>query len=823
METPRIATIGLLLSVILIAWPVMGEPAGRPQGPSAGGSANVLLQEGLYAEEIEGDLDGAIKIYERVLVEAKDIEQAAAQATYRIGICFLKKGDKTQAARQFQQVIEKFPGQEALVAKTQEQLAKIQPAPVSHFGPVIERIIHSEESDKGFFYDLDAAKTFSPPEGLTRSSPPQEVMAWSRENGIDLVNDRGQVELADMIAVRVANKLWDSADPSKIASALKQTPHKSNISAQSDTTYVFETREGGSGILQILEKKDNNLRIRYKMLRAGKTPQQLTKLEPPPTGDFGPVVERVVYQGGSDYECLIDFESGKLFTFPENLKDLPTDDARVLSWLKENGIDAVGAMNGALPGLEGLLELVVQKMSGLGWDVTPRELVAEMGPRVAEMGPRQQPHKARIFAVGGLPFTYFFKTGQGGMGVLQMLELIKGDSPAVRIRYKMLRDTVLSGQLRSNLYEQLDYEVIQAIGGKYGGISSEGGAKNLYSNSHIYCVTSDWMLLTGGMGYYRNESDQPRTERVRLSGTSSPKQTLYDVAGRQMNTEIVQDKVRPGFYHIYWTPSEAIPPGQMFYYGWSNDQSRTLRQVAPVGQYALTMQNHFGDRVVETFFLVVPLNTNIVSRTEEFTARDTVGGFDVYYWSKEVPPNTEHKVDVILGVSHEQLAEIVRKAVLTISTCAESDPKVTRSLDTLYPLQDKPVVDALCKYLDSDTATVRRSAIFILWRGGFDGIAPAEEKLIKLCGHEENLTRGMAALALGQAKASAAYEILADKTQNDSDGYVRRCAAYALGLYGDKKAVPVLEKALEDKDPLVKGNAQAAITMLTELKDSEQK
>jgi len=388
-------------------------------------------------------------------------------------------------------------------------------------------------------------------------------------------------------------------------------------------------------------------------------------------------------------------------------------------------------------------------------------------------------------------------------------------------------DVVLAGpgpaETKTNLYERLPNEVLTHIGGKYGNVSAEAGAKSLYSNSHIYCVTSDWVLLTGGMGYYRNGSDQPRTERVRLSGTSSPKQTLYDVAGRQMNTEIVQDKVRPGFYHIYWTPSEAIPPGQMFYYGWSNDQSRTLRQVAPVGQYALTMQNHFGERVIETFFLVVPVNTSIISRTEDFTAKDTVAGFDVYYWSKEVPPNTDHKVDVTLGVSQEQLAEIVRKAVLTISTCAESDPKVAESLDSLKPFKDAPAINELCKYLESDTANVRRSAIFVLWRGGFKDIAPAEEKLIKLCGHEENFTRGMSLLALGAAKVAAGYEMLLDKTINDSDGYVRRCAAYALGLYGDKKAVPVLEKALEDKDPLVKNNAQAAITMLTELKDTEQK
>jgi prepilin-type processing-associated H-X9-DG protein len=116
-----------------------------------------------------------------------------------------------------------------------------------------------------------------------------------------------------------------------------------------------------------------------------------------------------------------------------------------------------------------------------------------------------------------------------------------------------------------------------------------------------------------------------------------------------MNIEIVQDKVRPNFYHIYWTPSEAIPPGQMFYYGWSNDQSRALQPAAGPGQYKLAMQNHFGERVTETFFLVVPVNTSIISRTEEFTAKDTVGGFDIYYWSKEVPQNTNNVVNISLA------------------------------------------------------------------------------------------------------------------------------------------------------------------------------
>ncbi len=79
----------------------------------------------------------------------------------------------------------------------------------------------------------------------------------------------------------------------------------------------------------------------------------------------------------------------------------------------------------------------------------------------------------------------------------------------------------------------------------------------------------------------------------------------------------------------------------------------------------------------------------------------------------------------------------------------------------------------------------------------------------------------MSAITLGEGKVSSSFETLTDMTLHDNDGYARRCAAYALGLYGDKKAIGVLEKALEDKDPMVKSNAQAAITMLTESKDKQ--
>ncbi len=729
METPRIATIGLLLSVILIAWPVVGEPAGRLKGPSAGESASALLQEGLYAEEIEGDLDAAIKIYQKVIADATELEQAAAQATYRIGMCHLKKGDKTEAAKYFNKLISEHPKQGTLVAKAQDQLAILGTPAEVPFG--------------------------STAASLYEKLPPEVIQFVGNKYGSICAEARAK-----------------------------------NLYSNSHIYYVtsdFVLLKGGMGYYHNLSDKALFNKIRL----CGTSEPNQTHYD---------IAGREMNTEIVPDKISSDFYH--IYWTPH--QPVPAGEMFYYGWCinKAKQLRPVSPQDPASSSAQ--YKLTMQNQFG-NRAIETFFLVVAAG---TELVSKSEDYTAKD-TIGGFDVYCFSK------------EVAEDANHQV--------DVVLAGpgpgpvETKANIYERLPNEVLTHIGGKYGNVSAEAGAKSLYSNSHIYYVTSDWMLLTGGMGYYRNGSDQPRTERVRLSGTNSPKQTLYDVAGRQMNTEIVQDKVRPNFYHIYWTPSEAIPPGQMFYYGWSNDQSRTLRQVAPVGQYALTMQNHFGERVIETFFLVVPVNTSIIRSTEEFTARDTVGDFDVYYWSKEVPPNTDHKVDVLLGVSPEQLREIVRKAVLTISTCTESDPKVTRSLDTLYPLQDTPVVNALCKYLDLDTATVRRSAIFILWRGGFDSIAPAEEKLIKLCGHEEALTRGMAALALGQAKVSAAYEILADKTLNDSDGYARRCAAYGLGLYGDKKAVPVLEKALQDKDPLVKNNAQAAITMLTELKDTERK
>ncbi len=88
-------------------------------------SPATLLQEALYAEETEGDLDKAITIYQQVLAESSPIQRIAAQATYQLGLCHLKKDEKEKAAEYFQQVVSNYPTQKNFSRQAGEQLEKL--------------------------------------------------------------------------------------------------------------------------------------------------------------------------------------------------------------------------------------------------------------------------------------------------------------------------------------------------------------------------------------------------------------------------------------------------------------------------------------------------------------------------------------------------------------------------------------------------------------------------------------------------------------------------------------------------------------------------
>lgn len=93
-------------------------------GEVRGQSVSVLLQKGIFAEETTGDLDAAIKIYEQILAQDQASRSHVVRAQYRLATCYLKKGQKVEAAAAFEKLIERFPEQKAHVAQARARLAE---------------------------------------------------------------------------------------------------------------------------------------------------------------------------------------------------------------------------------------------------------------------------------------------------------------------------------------------------------------------------------------------------------------------------------------------------------------------------------------------------------------------------------------------------------------------------------------------------------------------------------------------------------------------------------------------------------------------------
>src|SRR5438128_8803080 len=113
------------LAIAILILVLMGLPA-------AGQSTADLLQKGIYTQETVGDLDGAIKIYRQIVNSASHSRTYAAQAQYRLAQCLLKKGDKAEAAKAFEKLVQDFSEEKELVAKAREQMisdTKLLPIP----------------------------------------------------------------------------------------------------------------------------------------------------------------------------------------------------------------------------------------------------------------------------------------------------------------------------------------------------------------------------------------------------------------------------------------------------------------------------------------------------------------------------------------------------------------------------------------------------------------------------------------------------------------------------------------------------------------------
>ena len=88
-------------------------------------SASVLLEKAIYTEETVGDVDAAIKLYQDIIDTAQADRRAVAEAHYRLGMCCLKKDDKTSAIQALRTVLVEFPREKEIAQNAKIQLAEL--------------------------------------------------------------------------------------------------------------------------------------------------------------------------------------------------------------------------------------------------------------------------------------------------------------------------------------------------------------------------------------------------------------------------------------------------------------------------------------------------------------------------------------------------------------------------------------------------------------------------------------------------------------------------------------------------------------------------
>jgi hypothetical protein len=110
MRKLKTVTIMFLFALFLLSAAASAKPA------------SVMLREGLYAEEVEGNIDAAMKIYEQIINDKSASKENVAQALYRQGMCCMKKKDDAGARAAFTKLTIEYADQTEIVEKVKPLL-----------------------------------------------------------------------------------------------------------------------------------------------------------------------------------------------------------------------------------------------------------------------------------------------------------------------------------------------------------------------------------------------------------------------------------------------------------------------------------------------------------------------------------------------------------------------------------------------------------------------------------------------------------------------------------------------------------------------------
>jgi len=103
-------------------------------------SADVALEEAMHVEQVEGDLQRAITLYQRILTDRSADRTVAAKAQLHVGLCYETLG-RAEAERAYELVISEYADQADIVTRARTRLAGLRAAAAPNHGPSAKRVL----------------------------------------------------------------------------------------------------------------------------------------------------------------------------------------------------------------------------------------------------------------------------------------------------------------------------------------------------------------------------------------------------------------------------------------------------------------------------------------------------------------------------------------------------------------------------------------------------------------------------------------------------------------------------------------------------------
>lgn len=152
-----------------------------------------------------------------------------------------------------------------------------------------------------------------------------------------------------------------------------------------------------------------------------------------PGGKFGPVMEITLPAAKADgVPEITDLESGRALVQP-SVESFNSRADAIMGWIRSHGLDiSCNVWSGGAACVT--YDMTVVPVERNCWEkTTSEELVANATLSPARHAPR------RLLVLGqDRPDTYMFRTGEGTLGMLQIVGLNQ-DGRGVKIRYKLIR------------------------------------------------------------------------------------------------------------------------------------------------------------------------------------------------------------------------------------------------------------------------------------------------------------------------------------------------------------------------------------------------